>query len=266
MSNLLVVALVGAVFAGVGWLLVTAHRQRAAEHEARALLALKQGWDYRGERSHWRPLSFSFAGRHDGIDWRLEYVTETRGKKSTRSARWVAERLRTPRLAWLLLGRSRVRFEGGLAAQFLSGLLSLRLPGESAGPDDRQAFIGGAREEPLPAVAATGFALLARPGAAVPRIDDDLAQRLVGWPLARRAGAQGSQLRLSTGAGGLRLDRRTPGGFAAEDQVELRQDSQGLQIVVHEMPADAATCAHLIALGRSLLDAQQAALAATRAG
>lgn len=248
MEKFVVIALFALILGGFGWVLYQGHRLLKAQDEARALLAMKRDWTY----ASGRPVNFTFHGRAEGSDWSFEYRTEVRGKKSHCSAHWCAPALRAPRLTWLVLGRARARSEGGLAAQFLSGLLALRLPGERAGVDDRQAFLEHARELPVAALKEQ-FAVLALPGAPAPAVDDEIVRRLLRWPAAAGGSGRGTQMRITSGAGGVRMDRRSRGGFAPADQVELRWDSEGLHIYLHEPPAEAAMCEHVIDLGLALL-------------
>ena len=248
MEKFFVVLLFALVLGGFGWVLYQGHRLLKAQDEARTLLALRRDWRYESGQ----PVNFTFRGQAQGWDWWFEYTTEGRGKKTHRSAHWCAPALRAPRLSWLVLGRRRARGEGGLAAQFLGGLLSMRLPGEAAGVDDRQSFLQHARELPVAALK-EHFAVLFLPGVATPAVDDEIARRLLRWPAAAGSSGRGTQMRITSGAGGVRMDRRSRGGFAPADQVELRWDSQGLHIYLHEPPAEAHVCEHVIELGLALL-------------
>lgn len=254
MKETLLLLVFAASIAGLVWLLVKAQRQARADDEARALLALRRGWTYTREG---RPgaAQFTFRGEHGGHAWWLDCRTVKRGKRHVRLAHWCAPTQAAPRLAWLVCGRDRARFEGGLAGQFIGGLLSLRLPGERVDENDRQGFLPVAQEVPAPGLP-DDIVQLALPGATGPRLDADSVRRLTTWPVPLPpAPFRSTHIRVQRGTSGLRVQRTVHGGLHPSQQVELRQDSHGLHVDVDGMPFDAAVCAHAIELGLALLAA-----------
>jgi hypothetical protein len=252
MNATLVLLILVAFGAGLAWLLVKAHRQALADDEARALLALRRGWTYTREG---RPgaAHFTIRGEHGGHSWWLACRTVKRGKHHVRLAHWCAPACATPRLTWLVCGRDRARFEGGLAGQFIGGLLSMRLPGERSDENDRQAFMQIAREVQAPGLTAE-IVQLALPGAATARLDADSVPRLMTWPVPLAAAPfRSTHISIQRDARGVRIHRQVHGGLHPPQQVELRQDSHGLHVAVDGMPFDAAVCAHAIDLGLTLL-------------
>jgi len=244
MKDALIVTVMLAFFAGFGWLFYAAWRAEKRTDEARAVLAARRGWFYQRERA----LHFSFHGEHEGQAWTLDYRLEGRKKNRVRVARWTLPALAAPGLSWLLLGAARAKSEGGLVAQFLGGLISLRLPGEARAAEDRQAFLQAARPALLPPALAERFSSIVAASFVPPPFDDDLQRRLLRWPLPANWRTR-SRARLSRGEGGVVVQRAGRGEFLPEERVEVRLDRDGLHLLVFELPDDAASCEHMIDLG-----------------